>query len=450
MSSSQQAKPSSKSAAPKKPLIELTKGEQLIMWLLAAVQFVNVMDFVIMMPLGPQLMKDYSISPQQFSFLVASYNLAAFASGLLSSTFVDRFDRKQVLLMLLVGFTVGTTACALAPTYEAMLGARLFTGLFGGVLGATALSIVGDALPAERRGYAMGVVMGSFAVASALGIPLALYLAAQTTWHWPFYAIAGMGAMLLVAVGAYMPKITGHLVRGAKTIPVWKRIQSVAQNPNQRTALLAMFMVILGHLAVVPFINPYLQKNLGYEPINSSYVYLVGGIASVISSPIAGRLADKYGKQRVFTVMCLLAFAPVMAVTILPVGFPVWATLGVAALFFVFGGGRMIPANALTSSTVTPQERGGFMSISSATNQLAGGIGSLLAGAVIGETIEGNLTNYWMVGLFAIATSIVSIFLIARVKALPQQTGHLMPEAIAEAKRDLAEEEALDAQTAVA
>ena len=112
------------------------------------------MDFIILMPLGPQLMKIFEINPQQFGFLVASYGVAAACSGFTLAFFADRFDRKKVLLFAYIGFVIGTFACASSPTYGVLISARLITGIFGGMIGSQVLSIVADTFSYEKRGEA--------------------------------------------------------------------------------------------------------------------------------------------------------------------------------------------------------------------------------------------------------------------------------------------------------
>ena len=164
------------------------------LWLLltlAGIQFSHVLDFMILMPLGPQLNVIFGINDAQFGLLVSAYTLAAGASGLMASLYIDRFGRKRLLLALYVLFAGATLACGLAPGYGFLLGARIAAGLFGGVLAALVQTIVGDIIPFERRGRAMGVVMTSFSVSTVAGVPLGLFLAAQLGWHAPFFLIAG-------------------------------------------------------------------------------------------------------------------------------------------------------------------------------------------------------------------------------------------------------------------
>src|SRR5690606_36574084 len=123
------------------------KNERILLLLLAAGMVTHIMDFMIVMTLGPNLMEIFKITPRQFSLLVASYTITAGVFGFLMSFWIDRYDRKKSFLFVYMGFSLGTLACAFAPSYGVLLFTRSLTGAFGGVIGALALSIVSDAIP---------------------------------------------------------------------------------------------------------------------------------------------------------------------------------------------------------------------------------------------------------------------------------------------------------------
>lgn len=162
-----------------------------LLFILAAIQFTHIVDFMIMMPLGPQLMRVFNISPQEFSFLVSAYTFSAGISGLLVSMIIDRFDRKVAMIISFSGFLLGTLACAVAPEYWILLASRCITGAFGGVLGSLVLAIISDAVEEKRRGKAIGTVMAAFSVASVAGVPFGLFIASKWDWHAPFSSWLG-------------------------------------------------------------------------------------------------------------------------------------------------------------------------------------------------------------------------------------------------------------------
>src|SRR5262245_58667633 len=186
----------------------LTEGrERLVLLILAAVQFTTIVDFMIVMPLGPQLMRTLHIGPAQFGLIVSSYTFAAGAAGLVASGFVDRFARRTTFMVLVAGFLLGTLFCALAPNYETLVLARIATGAFGGILGGMAMAIIGDVFPEHRRGRATGSLMTGFALASVAGVPFGLYLGTNYGWHVPFVVLAIGGIPALSLVPFVLPKL---------------------------------------------------------------------------------------------------------------------------------------------------------------------------------------------------------------------------------------------------
>jgi MFS transporter, DHA1 family, inner membrane transport protein len=394
----------------------MTNKERWILYLLAAINFTHIMDFMIMMPLGPQFMQLFNIDPQQFSWAVSAYAITAGISGFTAAFFVDKFDRKQVLLFAYIGFIAGTFACAFAPTYEVLLAARVLAGFFGGMIGAQVLSIVADSIPYERRAQAMGIVMTAFSLASVAGVPTGLWLANRFSWHAPFLMIGFLGLAIIAAIIVFMPNYRKHLTAedSPKQSPLHV-LTDILATPNQRRALLLTATLMVGHFSIIPFITPALVGNAAYPLANIPLVYLVGGIATLLTAPFIGKLADRRGKYEIFVVFAILSLIPVWLITNLrPV--PEWVVLSVASLFFVFVTGRMIPVQAMVSNVVTPQQRGGFMSINSAVQQLGTGLASLLSGVIVVKADNGALIGYDWVGYLSISLILLCVYLAGRVR----------------------------------
>ncbi|HEY1054930.1 MAG TPA: MFS transporter, partial [Emticicia sp.] len=297
--------------------------EKIILLLLAAINFTHILDFMIMMPLGNYLMPYFDISSQQFSMLVAAYTFSAGISGFLAAFFVDRYDRKKVLLMGYSGFLIGTLFCALSPTYFILLISRIVAGIFGGLIGAQVLSIIADLIPYQRRGAAMGIIMAAFSVASVFGVPFSLYLANIFNWHGPFFFVAGLGAILIPFLIKYLPKMDAHIKenRQAKVSPL-DLLSDIGKDKNQLLALALSATIMLGHFLIIPFLNPFMEFNLGFSKVQTPLIYMVGGILTLFSSPILGRVADKIGKHRLFIIMAMVVTLPIAVITNLaPISF---------------------------------------------------------------------------------------------------------------------------------
>lgn len=393
------------------------KKEKLLLFILALVQFANIIDFMIMMPLAPQLMRVFAITPANFSFLVASYAISAGISGFISAFFVDKIDRKTVLLVVFIGFTVGTLACALAPTFALLMAARILTGIFGGMLGSTVLSIIGDTIPTERRGTAMGIVMAAFSVASVVGVPLGLFLANTYSWHAPFMFLVIISIFIIVLIILYVPSMRIHIAAKDKNVSPYAILKQVTNDPNQLRALAFMFFLMLGQFTVIVFLSKYMVANVGFTENQLTYIYLIGGIASLATAPISGKLSDKYGKIKVFTVFCIITIVPIYIITHLSV-VPVALALCFNTLFFIGLTGRSIPASTLATTVVQPKNRGGFMSINACVQQLGSGISSFLAGIIVTTSATGQLQNYELVGYIAIVSSLISLYLAQKIKSI--------------------------------
>lgn len=397
-----------------------SRKEKILLAVLACIQFSSIVDFMIMMPLGPQLMRIFQISPHQFGLLVSSYTFAASISGFFAAFFMDKFDRKQSLFFFFVGFSLGTIACALSPNYEVLLISRGLTGIFGGVLSSLVMSIVSDAISYERRGSAMGVIMTSFSMASVLGVPLSLWLANQFNWHAPFLFL-GIGSLALCAViWLYIPSMRAHLLEKRQSEPFYSVLTNIATNQNQRRALYFMSAVMFGHFAIIPFVSPTLVANVGLREDQLPLMYIIGGFCTIFTSPFIGRLSDRFGKHRVFLIGALVTLIPYTLITHMRPS-PLWLILAICAFFFVSSGGRMIPATALVSGTSRPENRGSFMSIVSCVQQLAAAISSYIAGVVVTKSASGRLENYEVVGYVAIAFTFVAILLSRRISAIEQK-----------------------------
>lgn len=391
--------------------------EKALLWTLAVINFIHIVDFMILMPLGPQLMRIFDIGPSEFSLLVSSYTFSAGVSSFFGAFVLDRFDRKKILVWVYVGFTLGTLGCALSPNFPILLIARVLSGVFGGLTSALILAIIGDVVPDERRGRAMGLVMSAFSFASVMGVPLGLFLASLSDWHTPFYILGILSVLSLGMIVKFIPSITDHLGKEINRPHPFDVITRVTSNSNQMKAITLSIMMMFGQFMIIPFLSPYNVANVGFTEMQLSYVYIAGGAFTIFTSPWVGKLADKHGKLKIFTIFMLLNLIPIAIITHLGIT-PIALVLMVTTLFFVTSNGRYVPAAAIITGTAKPENRGSFLSFNSAVQQLASGFASLLAGLIIGENELGQLTNFNYVGYLAIFFSILCIPLAARVKVV--------------------------------
>ncbi len=390
-------------------------SERNLLLLLAAVQFTQIMDFMVMMPLGPQLMRQLNISAQQFGGLISSFALTAGIVGLVAAPFIDRFDRRQLLLFCYAGFTLATLACGLSTSGTSLLWARAICGAFGGISGATIMTIVADVVPAERRAHGMGIIMTAFSVASALGVPCGLKLAQIWKWEAPFLVVAAIATVVWIGLFRILPPVRGHLT-GEKFNSA-KNFIALLSKRNAWIGLGLMMAMVFGHFTIIPYLSTYLVGNIGLPEKSLFLIYLTGGIVTIFTGPFIGKLADRHGRFRVYVV--LIGGACIVIRLLTSCGpLPLWQTLLLAGCFFAFASGRFVPGQATISMAVPRAQRGAYMSLVSCSRDLASGLTAALGGHIVTQGPNGHLLHYERLGWIAIGVSILSLWIFRQVKAV--------------------------------
>lgn len=390
--------------------------ERFFLFSLAGIQFTHILDFMIMMPLGPEFIRELNINTHEFGLLLSSYTFAAAIAGVFATYFVDRFERRALLLSLYACFIIATLVCGLAPDYHSLFIARAFAGAFGGILGSLVQTIIADSIPFERRGKALGTVMSAFSVSTVAGVPLSLFLANNIPslgWRAPFIFIALISSLILYLGYRNIPKISGHLGHsheGSRISQIW----NIFVAHQHLRAFVFMALIMLTGFSVIPYIALYLTSNVGIDNPYISLIYLCGGIATLMSSRMIGHMADRYGKVKVFRVLAVISLIPLLVTTnLMPV--PLWVVLINSTAFFVLVSGRMIPAMAIVSQVVEAKIRGTFMSLVGSVQMLASGLASVIAGVVVTIGADGKMDHYSLVGYGAALCGLLTFWLVGYI-----------------------------------
>lgn len=401
----------------KKPFqkVSFTPSQRILIAILTILQFTVVLDFAVMAPMGSLLMRTLEITAPQFGYLVSSYAIAAGTSGFLLAGFVDRFDRKRILLILYAGFIIGTLLCAVAPNYQFLFIARLIAGLFGGVISGVSFAVITDIFKYEQRGSVMGFVQMAFSGSQILGIPIGLYLAVKWSWHVPFYLIVGLATINWFLIHRYMKSIPSRL----KTAPLrfYKVLFDVFSQKEYRMAFLTTFFLATGGFLMMPYSSPYLVFNLGIAEASLPIIFFSAGIGTLIFSPLFGRLSDAWGKFKVF--LWGSVFASIMIAWYINVDY---GHLGL--LIFVFAGmmifvsSRIISASAMITEVPNPEQRGAFMNINSAIQQMSGGIATIIGSVILIQNEDLTFANFHHLGWITIFTVLLGIVLMYRIHKL--------------------------------
>ena len=376
-------------------------SERTIIFLVGAIQFVNILDFMMVMPLGPDFAKALGIASSHLGYIGGAYTAAAAIAGLIATRFLDRFDRRSALAMAMLGLVVGTASGALARGLHSLVVARVIAGAFGGPATSLSLSIIADVVPPARRGRAMGAVMGAFSIASVLGVPLGLWLARLGGWQMPFLVVAGFGIVVGVSALRAMPSLRGH-IRAAGSPHL--KLGALLADGTIRLSLVMVSLVMLTAFLVIPNISAFLQKNLDYPRAGIEVLYMIGGVVSFVVLRAAGRAIDRFGAARVSIV------GTVALIAVLTFGFVLPETMGptgVLVLFVGFMVGMSIRNVCMGSLSTrvprTPDERAGYMSLQSTAQHISSSLGAFASSRLLTDGPGGRLVGMPRLALVSVA-----------------------------------------------
>jgi predicted MFS family arabinose efflux permease len=393
---------------------KFTSHQILVIFLLAMTQFTVILDFMVMSPLGDLLMKSMTLTTTQFGAAVSAYAFSAGIAGLLTAGFADRFDRKKLLLFFYVGFIVGTLLCGLTNSYAMLLGARIVTGLFGGVIGSISMAIVADLFPLAKRGRVMGYMQMGFGASQVLGIPISLFIANVWGWQSPFLAIVGISLTVWLIIMFTMQPINEHLKVKSDKNALMHLIHTLT-NGRYRLGFLATALLMLGGFMMMPWGSAFAVNNLLVSQESLPILFMVAGVASLVIMPVVGRLSDKLDKFRIFVLASVWMMVMVVIYTNLG-QIPFWLVLVLNVLFMIGILSRMVPSMALVSALPEMQDRGAFMSINSSLGQIAGGASAMVGGMIVVQADNfSRLEHYDTLGYIIVVLSIIGIFLVYRV-----------------------------------
>ncbi len=384
-----------------------TGYEVFIVAILAILQFTIVLDFMVLSPLGAQLLEELNINTAQFGLVVSAYAFSAGAAGLLAAGFADRYDRKKLLLFFYAGFIIGTFLCGLAPDYPLLLAARIVTGLFGGVIGSISFAIITDLFRMEVRGRVMGFVQMAFASSQVLGLPVGLYLADLWGWHSPFILIASLSLIVFVAIVVKMKPVNAHLAL-QQGHSAFRHLTRTVSQVRYLKGFGATTLLATGGFMLMPFGTAFAVNNLGIDFSDLPLIYLVTGITSMVGGPLIGKLSDRVGKFPIFMAGSVLSMVLVIIYTNLGVT-PLWVLIVLNSILFIGITSRMITSSAIMTAVPDAADRGAFMGVNSSVAQISGGIAAAAAGMIVFQTDSGYLEHYPVLGIVVTASMVITV-----------------------------------------
>jgi predicted MFS family arabinose efflux permease len=377
-------------------------SERRMLLLISAVQFVNILDFMIVMPLGPDFARELHIPLSNMGFIGGSYTAAAALAGILAARFLDRFDRRSALAVVMLGLVAGTACAGFARGLAGLMAARVLAGAFGGPATSISLSIIADVVPAQRRGRAMGIVMSAFTLATVAGVPAALELARLGGWRTPFFGVAALGLVVAASAIFAMPRLRLHLATPGEALHPAALRDFLAQ-PAVLLSLLATVSVMMAAYAIVPNISAYVQGNRGYPRDELGTLFFAGGSVSFVAMRVMGGYIDRLGAT------AMSALGTVLFASVLGSAFVYEWELPVTLIYVGFMTSmafRNITLTTLTTRVPLPHERARFLSLQSAAQHLAAAAGAMISAQLLRERPNHSLAGMPRVATLSIALSV--------------------------------------------
>lgn len=373
----------------------LGSPERRLVIMVGSISFIGSVIFSLVSAMAPAFQKDLGIPAQAIGTIMGVYMLASAVSGFVGTLFLDRFDRRKALVVGLIGTFIGLILTGIAPNLEALIAARILSGIFAGPANTLSIATLVDNIPHERRGKALGTVAGFQALAQIVGIPVGLEITDLfETWRAPFIFIALLQAVVTVIVVAKMPPQRAHLSEGA-SFAISARLELMGRLLTKPMCLLTYGLQVTGVVplvAITTIMSVFLVNNLDYPVSQLSMLYLVGGGANIFAARfLVGPAIDRLGAGVVSVVSTvLMTLAILMGYMGFNPGLP-WAA--VFALFFITSSARMTVTQTASMRIPRPDERAGFQSMSSAVQTLMMGVSALSTRFLLGSTPDGKLTG---------------------------------------------------------
>lgn len=332
----------------------LLPEERRYLRLLAAVQFLAFLDFELLMPMGPFLGPELGIQTAELGRLVSVYTFGAMAGALLYGRYADRWSKRTALITSMAILALATLACGLAQKPWHLLAARAVAGFMAGPAGAAVMALAADLVPEERRGEALGVVMSGYTVASVLGLPVAVYTAGRLGWRPPFLALAAIAACVLFLAWRSLPaKAPQERLEAGP--PPWVP----PATPAMAWAWAGAAVMVVADFCFVPFLPSLFTGNLGLSKEALGWCYFAGGLTTLVTFRVSGRLSDRFGSFPVVAVASALA-ALAVGTAFSGLHGPISVGAGMALMAFIFfaNAPRVLSAFALFSKAPDPEHQG--------------------------------------------------------------------------------------------
>lgn len=250
---------------------------------------IGTTEFVIV-GLLPTMAADLGVSLTSAGLLVSLYALGVAVGAPVLTALTGKLPRKTLLLALMALFTVGNLVAWQAPSYEALVVARILTGLAHGVFFSIGSTIATGLVPREKAASAIAIMFTGLTVALVTGVPLGTFIGQHYGWRATFLAVSGLGLIAFIGSALFVPRTITHTASASLKVQA-----SVLLQPR---LLLVYAMTAVGYggsFIAFTFLAPLLQQVSGFEAGAVALVMLVYGVSVTVGNIWGGKLADQRG-----------------------------------------------------------------------------------------------------------------------------------------------------------
>ena len=248
---------------------------------------IGVTEFVIM-GLLVDVADSLSITIATAGTLISGYALGVVFGAPILTILTARWPHRQVLLLLMGIFILGNLACALAPTYQTLLAARIVTALTHGTFFGVGSVVAQSLVSRERQASAISIVFTGLTLANVLGVPFGTWLGQHTDWRMTFYAVAAIGVVAAVVMAVLLPR--SH---APTEISDWREDLTVLRRGSVLRGLAMTVLGYAGVFTVFTYIAPLLTRTAGLPEAAVSPILLGFGCGLVFGNVLGGRFADR-------------------------------------------------------------------------------------------------------------------------------------------------------------
>jgi EmrB/QacA subfamily drug resistance transporter len=402
--------------------------------------FMIMLDNTVVNVALPSIQRDLGVGLSELEWIVTGYALTFAALMLIGGKVADAYGRRLIFVVGIAVFSLASLWCGLATSGSMLITARIVQGVGAALMNPATLSIIAATFPPRQRGTAIGIWAGTSALALAIG-PLAGGLITEhLTWSWIFFINVPVGALGIVASFLFIdesrdetherldiPGLTASAVGlfsltyalieantygwgsarivGSFAIAAVALLAFVYLESHQRAPMLPLdlfrnrtytgantviLLVALAMFGVFFFVSLYMQRVLGYSPVQTGAAFLPMTVLIVLVAPLAGRMTDRVGSRSFMTAGMILLAIQLLYFSRLSSSATYWELLPAMLIGGVGMASTMTPSAAAATRSVPVDKAGVGSAVLNAFRQVGGSMGIAIMGAIMASHFGGH------------------------------------------------------------